>query len=90
MRDSVQTLYHRTLPPGVLLTANCDVNLWNNDCQRFDIGRPRYDHFFAAGVYPTGAWNRVLELLRDATDGLWSYDSSHFEWNFGFNLMELA
>ena len=27
---------------------------------------------------------------RDATDGLWSYDSTHFEWNFGFNLLELA
>ena len=27
---------------------------------------------------------------RDATGGLWSYDAQHFEWNFGFNLMELA
>ena len=89
MKDSVATLYHRPLPPGVLLTGNCDVNIWNDACQRFGFGRSTYEHFFQQAVYPPGSWDRVLALLRDASGGAWSYDGAHFEWNFGFNLMEL-
>jgi hypothetical protein len=90
MRDPVKNLYHHRLPPGILLTANCDVNSWNDRCQRFDVGRPQYAHFFSNMKATKGAWERVLGALRDASLGAASaYDPSHHEWNFGFNLMEL-
>lgn len=89
MRDPVKGLLHRHLPEGVLLTANCDVNIWNDRCQRFDVGRPTYAHFFSSVSTDQGAWRTVLEVLHNASDGAWSYDESHFEWNFGFNLVSL-
>ena len=30
--------YNSKINPGVIFTANCDVNLWNAGCQRFDVG----------------------------------------------------
>lgn len=48
MRDPVKGLLHQQLPEGVLLTANCDVNIWNDRCQRFDVGRPTYAHFVSS------------------------------------------
>ena len=53
------------------------------------MGRSVYQHFFEQAVIPPGAWDRVLGLLRDASNGTISYDPRHFEWNFGFNLMSL-
>lgn len=40
-------------------------------------------------MIPDGAWDRVLELLNEASHGSIKYDPNHFEWNFGFNLMSL-
>ena len=88
MRDAAE-LFRRVLPAGHLLTANCDVNLWNDRCQRFDVGRSIYSHFFAQAVVPQGAWAKVEALLANASGGAMRYDPNHFEWNFGFNLMDL-
>ena len=82
-------LFRAQIKPGVIFTANCDVNLWNARCQRFDVGRSVYRHFFDQAVIPPGAWGRVLDLLKEASRGTISYDPQHFEWNFGFNLMSL-
>ena len=87
-QDSVK-LFRAQIKPGVIFTANCDVNLWNARCQRFDVGRSVYRHFFDQAVIPPGAWDRVLDLLKEASRGTISYDPQHFEWNFGFNLMSL-
>ena len=82
-QDSMKLYSHKT-KPGVVFTANCDVNLWNGKCQRFDVGRSVYEHFFSQAVIPDGAWERVLALLKEASEGTISYDPKHFEWNFGF------
>ena len=88
-RDPVAGLFHRRLDAGVLLTANCEVNLWNDACQRFDMNRSRYAHFFKQAVIPPGGWDKVIGELRDASSGSLGYDPKHAEWNFGFNLMSL-
>lgn len=88
-QDAIKLYRHRTRP-GVVFTANCDVNLWNTKCQRFDVGRSIYRHFFSQAVIPPGAWERVLELLAEASHNTITYDPMHFEWNFGFNLMSLG
>ena len=74
----------------MIFTANCDVNLWNSQCQRFDVGTSVYRHFFDQAVIPDGAWDKVEQQLAWATHGTIKYDAQHFEWNFGFNLMSLA
>jgi hypothetical protein len=48
-QDSAK-LYNAPVPPGVVFTANCDVNLWNAGCQRFDVGTSVYDHFFSQAI----------------------------------------
>ena len=48
-------LYNQKVPPGVIFTANCDVNLWNQNCQRFDVGRSVYHHFFSQVCTASGA-----------------------------------
>ena len=63
-KDSILLYQHKT-KPGVIFTANCDVNLWNQACQRFDVGRSVYKHFFSQAVIPDGAWDKVLELLAE-------------------------
>lgn len=79
MRDAAATLFRQPMPPGFLLTANCDVDLWNSKCQRFDVGRSDYAKFFEQAVVPDGAWDKVLDLLREATDGAITYDPKHFQ-----------
>lgn len=51
-KDSIQLYKHQT-KPGVIFTANCDVNLWNQACQRFDVGRSVYKHFFSQVIRST-------------------------------------
>ncbi len=87
-RDSVE-LYRSPIQPGVVFTANCDVNLWNAGCQRFDVGRSVYAHFFQQAVYTPESWRKVEELLHEVSSGTIKYNPHHFEWNFGFNLMSL-
>ena len=57
-QDSIK-LYRSEINPGVIFTANCDVNLWNGGCQRFDVGRSVYSHFFEQAIIPDGAWVRA-------------------------------
>lgn len=87
-RDSVE-LYRSSINPGVVFTANCDVNLWNAGCQRFDVGRSVYSHFFEQAVYTAEDWKKLEGLLLDVSGGMIKYNPNHFEWNFGFNLMSL-
>ncbi|KOO23116.1 putative galacturonosyltransferase 3-like protein [Chrysochromulina tobinii] len=81
-QDSAK-LYNAPVPPGVVFTANCDVNLWNAGCQRFDA------------VYTPEGWRQVEQLLGEVSGNQASgqapikYDPKFFEWNFGFNLMSL-
>ena len=87
-QDPVQ-LFRQPLRPATVFTANCDVNVWNSQCNRFDVGRSAYSHFFGQAMVSGGAWARVLDLLSEASHGTLSYNLSHPEWNFGFNLMSL-
>jgi hypothetical protein len=87
-QDPVQ-LFRQPLRPATVFTANCDVNVWNSQCNRFDVGRSAYSHFFGQAMASGSAWTRVLDLLGEASHGTLSYYPNHPEWNFGFNLMSL-
>lgn len=87
-QDAIKLL-NSHVRPDIVFTANCDVNLWNAGCQRFDVGRSVYSHFFEQAIIPEGAWDKVEELLAEASSGTIKYNPHHFEWNFGFNLMSL-
>lgn len=79
MEDAVEGLFNRAIPPHALLTANCEVNLWNNGCQRFDMGTSLYSHFFAGASYPPGSWEQMLDVVHgvcSAADRT-TYDHSH-------------
>ena len=85
------TLYYSPHTPGMLVTTNCHVNVWDSTCKRFNVdAQSAYNHFFSLASPRPGAWGKILHLLKEATGGTISYNPRHFEWNFGFTLIELA